>query len=227
MKVAILQSNYIPWKGYFDMMAMVDVFVLYDEVQYTKNDWRNRNKIIANGKPQWITIPVRQNSLDQRIDETEIVLPKWPVKHWKTIQANYGKAPFFKEYGPKVEALYEACKGVKLLSEINFIFIKGIAEMLGVDTELKWSTDLDLKGDKNERLIDAVKKCGGTRYVSGPAAKSYLDVDAFSREGIEVEWMDYSGYKEYPQSGEGFEHGVSVLDLIFNVGDSSRGFLKF
>lgn len=227
MKVAILQSNYIPWKGYFDLMAMVDVFVIYDEVQYTKNDWRNRNKIMSNGKPQWITIPVRQNSIDQRIDETEIVLPKWHDKHWKTVQANYGRSPYFKEYGPKIQELYEACSGVKLLSEINYIFLKGIANMLDIQTELKWSKDLNLEGDKNGRLIDAVKKCGGTEYISGPAAKGYLDEKRFAENGIEVEWMDYSGYKEYPQTGSEFEHGVSILDLIFNVGEASRNYMKY
>lgn len=227
MKVAILQSNYIPWKGYFDLMAKVDVFVIYDEVQYTKNDWRNRNKIMVNGKPQWITIPVRQNSLDQRIGETEVMLPNWYVKHWKTIQANYGRTSYFKEYGPKIEQLYEACSGVKLLSEINYIFLKGIAQMLDIQTEMKWSRDLNLKGDKNGRLIDAVKKCGGNGYISGPAAKGYLDEKRFEENGIEVEWMDYSGYKEYPQAGNEFEHGVSILDLIFNVGEASKNYMKY
>src|SRR5690554_3210576 len=183
MKVAILQSNYIPWKGYFDMMAMVDVFVLYDEVQYTKNDWRNRNKIIINGKPEWITIPVKQNGLDQRIDETEVALPIWHKKHWKTIQANYGKSPFFGQYGPKVAAMYESCEDLKLLSEINFVFLKGIAEMLEIETEIKWSSDLSLKGDKTGRLVDAVLKCGGTSYLSGPAAKDYLDEKQFEEKG--------------------------------------------
>ena len=227
MKVAILQSNYIPWKGYFDQIAAVDSFVLYDEVQYTKNDWRNRNKIKTPNGTQWLTIPVVQRSLDQRIDQTLIANKKWHKKHWNTIQTNYAKAPHFKDFAPRIRTIYEACAQEELLSKINFKFISEICSILEIDTKIIWSTDLELKGDKNEKLIQAVKKCDGNHYLSGPSAQSYLDLEAFQKEGISVNWMDYDGYPEYQQLFPPFDHGVSILDLIFNCGASARKYLKY
>ena len=214
-KVAILQSNYIPWKGYFDIINSVDTFIIYDEVQYTKNDWRNRNQINSKQGLQWLTIPVRTKSLEQKIFETKVSFPKWNKKHWNSITANYGKAPNFKQHKDLFESLYLDCK-TDSLSEINISFIKAINELLGVTTELIDSRDLSLEGDKNEKLVDAVKKVGGDLYLSGPAAKSYLNENIFSREGIKVEWKEYNGYSEYHSCHSNFNHYVSIIDLIFN-----------
>jgi len=223
-KVAILQSNYIPWKGYFDIIRQADVFVIYDEVQYTKNDWRNRNLIKTPNGTQWITIPVSQKSLSQKINETEVSLKNWNVKHWNTLVANYGKAPFFKEFGPIFKALYLEM-GTSLLSEINLKFIKLVNEILEIKTEIIDSTSLELNGDKNERLIEAIEKLKGTHYISGTAAQSYMEMDAFAAKNITVEWMDYQNYPEYNQQHPPFSHGVSVIDLIFNEGKNSKKFL--
>lgn len=227
MRVAILQSNYIPWKGYFDLLASADVFVIYDEVQYTKNDWRNRNVIKTPQGNQWLTIPVKQNQLDQRIDETEVSFNKWAKKHWKTIQANYARAPHFKDFAETVENAYSRAGELTLLSDINRLFIGVICEALEIDTKILRSEDLNLEGDKNERLVDAVQKCGGTTYISGPAAKSYLDEGLFAKAGIEVEWFDYSGYPEYPQLHGEFSHGVSILDMLFNLGAETPKYTKY
>ncbi|WP_438422361.1 WbqC family protein [Aquimarina macrocephali] len=224
-KIAISQSNYIPWKGYFDMINMVDVFVLYDEVQYTKNDWRNRNILKTNKGLEWITIPVKQNNLDQRVDETKVFLPKWNVKHWKTLQAVYGKAPFFRKYRERFEKLYLEIDTL-LLSEINKKFIHEICDILNIKTPIISSTELSLVGDANERLIDACIKLEAKTYVSGPTAKTYIKDALFHENSIEIEWIDYSGYKEYNQTSTPFEHGVSVLDLIFNEGENANSFLK-
>lgn len=225
-KVAILQSNYIPWKGYFDLIAAVDEFIIYDEMQYTKNDWRNRNKIKTVKGVEWITIPVRIESLSQKIDETEIFVDNWSVKHVKTLQANYAKAKCFNEVKEVVFAWYEQAGKTKSLSEINFIFIKHICDFLKIDTKLSFSTDYGLVEGKSERLVDLCQKSNATIYISGPAAKDYLDTNLFDKENITVEWMNYSGYPEYDQQFLPFEHGVSILDLIFNEGENSRNFLK-
>ncbi len=224
-KIAICQSNYIPWKGYFDMINMVDTFVLYDDVQYTKNDWRNRNLIQTKNGLNWITIPVKQKKLDQLINETEIAQKNWNVKHWKTLEAVYGRAPFFNNYKKEFKELYESCN-TSLLSEINKKFICKINEILGISTKIISSKSLELTGDKNERLIDACKKLDANVYLSGPAAKSYIDISLFKNEEIDVEWMEYSGYKEYKQSFFPFEHGVSILDVLFNLGPESIAYLK-
>lgn len=214
-RVAILQSNYIPWKGYFDIINSVDTFIIYDEVQYTKNDWRNRNQINSKQGLQWLTIPVRVENLEQKIFETKVSFPKWNKKHWNTITANYGKAPNFKANKELFESLYLDCN-TDYLSEINLSFIKAINNVLGITTEVLDSRELNLEGDKNERLVEAVKKVNGDLYLSGPAAQSYLNEGLFNQEGIQVEWKNYSGYPAYPSIHDNFQHGVSVLDLIFN-----------
>jgi hypothetical protein len=223
--VAILQSNYIPWKGYFDLIAAADVFVIYDEVQYTKNDWRNRNLIKTPNGQQWLTIPVRQVTLDQRICDTRISDPSWSRKHIGALQANYARAPYFDRY--KMAIFEELVRSRELLTEINVGMIRTLCELLGITTKIMDSRELDVVGDRNSRLLDACKKLGATHYLSGPAAQGYLDLALFEEGGIEVNWMDYSGYAEYNQLFPPFVHGVSVLDLLFNAGPEASACMKF
>ena len=224
-KIAILQSNYIPWKGYFDLINMVDEFIFYDEVQYTKNDWRNRNKIKTPQDIQWLTIPVRQEILDQKIKDTKISDKKWNIKHWRTISQNYSKAKYFKDYKDIFEELYLTCDEV-YLSQINYKFITTINEILGIKTKLRWSSEFELVDGQTEKLLGICKDCNADIYLSGPAAKDYFDEELAKQENIKVEWMDYSGYKEYEQLNPPFEHGVTILDLIFNEGDRAKEFMK-
>ncbi|WNL33964.1 WbqC family protein [Arcobacter cryaerophilus gv. pseudocryaerophilus] len=224
-KIAILQSNYIPWKGYFDLINMVDEFIFYDEVQYTKNDWRNRNKIKTPQGIQWLTIPVRQESLDQKIKDTKISDKKWNIKHWRTISQNYSKAKYFKDYKDIFEELYLNCDE-EYLSQINYKFITTINEILEIKTKLRWSSEFELVDGQTEKLLGICKECNADIYLTGPAAKDYFNEELAKQENIKVEWMDYSGYKEYEQLNPPFEHGVTILDLIFNEGDRAKEFMK-
>jgi len=225
MRVAILQSNYIPWKGYFDIIGSVDAFVLYDDMQYTKNDWRNRNKIKTQNGLQWLSIPVRQESLHQKINETKITDVKWNINHWRTLSQNYAKAPFFKAYKAEFEALYLSATS-EYLSDINRHFLDAINAMLDIKTKIYDSREFVLAEGKSERLLALCQELGATTYLSGPAARDYLDESIFEKAGIAVEWMDYSGYREYHQLFPPFEHGVSVIDLILNEGENAKNFLK-
>lgn len=225
-KLFVTQSNYIPWKGFFDAINMADVYIVYDDVQYTKNDWRNRNYIKTPNGLQWLTIPVRVNSLDQTIRQTEVSDHRWAKKHWKSLQANYAKAPFFKELRPKIESLYKELAEEKSLSTINYKFILTICEHLGIDTEVRQSNEFDMTGDKNERLLRFCEQLNIDTYFSGPSAKTYLDESQFNNIGTEVAWIDYSGYPEYPQLFPPFEHSVTVLDLIFNTGPDATKYMK-
>ncbi|MCM1265229.1 MAG: WbqC family protein [Candidatus Gastranaerophilales bacterium] len=226
-KLAILQSNYIPWKGYFDIIASVDEFIIYDEMQYTKNDWRNRNKIKTANGLQWLTVPVENSGhISRKISETKITDKKWFRKHWNAIMLNYAKAPYFKEYKAVFENLYNECEQEEYLSKVNYKFIKAINEVLGITTKISYDTDYGLIEGKTERLVDLCKKTGATEYLSGPAAKDYIDESLFENAGIKLSWMDYSGYKEYPQLFSPFEHGVTVLDLIFNCGEDAKKYMK-
>lgn len=223
-KIAISQSNYIPWKGYFDFINTVDEFVLYDEVQYTKRDWRNRNRIKTPHGIKWITIPVK-GSQQYRIDEVCIAEKCWNKNHWNMLSNCYGEAPFFEFYADEISQLYKSATNQEL-SAINHHFLKGVNALLDIDTPLSWSTDYEGQGGRCERLISICKQADANIYVSGPTAKSYLDVELFNRNGITVEWMDYSGYKEYPQLFGTFEHAVTILDVLFNTGPDVRQYLK-
>ena len=224
-RIAIIQSNYIPWKGYFDIIGLVDEFIIFDEVQYTKNDWRNRNKIKTATGVQWITIPVYQKKLSQKISETEVSDPKWRVKNWNAIQTNYGRAPFFKVYAPQFEDFYLNSRST-LLSEINISLLKLICQMIGIKTTFTNSANYRLQGEPNEKLVNLCKQANAQVYLSGPAAKSYLDENYFGKEGITVEWMNYTNYPEYHQLYPPFEHGVSIIDVLFNVGPDTKKYMK-
>jgi len=224
MRVAINQSNYIPWKGYFDLIASVDEFILYDDVQFTKNDWRNRNKLKTSSGSAWLTIPVF-HSLSDRIRDVKVSQRNWNVKHWKTIEQHYAKAAAFRQTRDFLGGLYaDACQAY--ISEINRTFIQAINGFLGIDTRVTLSSDYDYHGDKAERVVSLCKAAGAGIYISGPAARAYLTDDMFTREGIELRWADYSNYPEYPQMHPPFEHGVSVLDLILNTGSDAASYMK-
>ena len=225
-KVAILQSNYIPWKGYFDLINMVDEFVIYDSAQYTRRDWRNRNKILTSLGPKWLSIPINvKGRYAQKICEAQISDRGWGGKHWNIIEHNYRKAPYFFEYAPIFEKLYlENCE--ELLSRVNFKFIEAINKLLGISTIIRWSDDFNLSFGKSERLLSICEASAADVYVSGPAAMNYLDVNLFSLKNIEIKWIDYSGYPKYRQIHGSFEHAVSILDLIFNEGPNATRYMK-
>lgn len=224
--VAILQSNYIPWKGYFDLIRRSDLFILYDDMQYTRRDWRNRNIIKTPQGPAWLTIPVQvKGRYIQPIREVQISDPSWERTHWQTLAHNYARAPFWAFYRERLESLYLDCRETHL-SRINHRFLAALCEWLGIRTPIHWSMDYALAPGKTERLLDLCRQAGATRYLSGPAARDYLDASLFNQAGIEVEWMDYAGYPEYPQLHGPFEHKVSALDLLLNTGPDAPAYLS-
>jgi hypothetical protein len=227
-KVAIVQSNYIPWKGYFDLINMVDEFIFYDDMQYTRRDWRNRNIIKTPQGTRWLSIPVDvKGKYHQTVRETKISDPQWHIKHWSKIKNCYSRALYFQDYKDLFESLYLAqAKSETYLSLINYRFITAINELLGIDTKLSWSSDFQLIDGRTERLVKICKDAGAMTYISGPAAKDYFDMSVFNREGIKVEWMDYSGYPEYRQIHGAFEHSVTIVDLIFNEGPNALQFMN-
>jgi hypothetical protein len=227
-KLAIVQSNYIPWKGYFDLIHAVDEFVLFDDVQYTRRDWRNRNRIKTREGTQWLTIPVlAKGNYLAPIKDIAISEPRWGEQHWKTLVAAYARAPFFKVYEDLFASLYLA-PFEPSLSAINRSFIEAICGLLGIRTKITASMDYEVGEGKNERLIALCLQAGADAYVSGPSARSYLDESLFRNEGIRLEFFDYAGYPEYPQLHPPFDHGVSVLDLLFHLGpDAPAHMLTF
>jgi len=225
-KIAILQSNYIPWKGYFDLINMVDEFILYDDMQYTKRDWRNRNKIKTANGSKWLTIPVAvKGKYFQKINETKISDKDWAKKHWQQIEQNYSKSKYFIDYKDIFEELYLTCDE-KYLSKINHKFILNICNILKIDTKIRFSDEFELVDGQTEKLLQVCKDCNADIYISGPSAQSYFDTELAKKEGISTQWIDYSNYKNYNQLYPPFEHAVSIIDLIFNEGINAKKFLK-
>jgi hypothetical protein len=226
-KIAIVQSNYIPWKGYFDMIAAVDEFILYDDMQYTRRDWRNRNQIKTPQGPQWVTVPVKvKGKYHQTIRETEIDDTDWAVVHWKSIAQSYRKSPHFEEVAAIFEPFYRQ-RQYTHLSVLNRELIEAVCAYLGISTKICNSCDYQLIEGKTERLADICAQAGGAEYISGPAAKGYIEESVFTGRGIKLAWFEYAGYPEYPQLWGDFTHGVTILDLLFNCGKDAHRYMKF
>lgn len=224
MKVGVIQSSYIPWRGYFDFIASVDVFVFHDDIQYTKSDWRNRNRIKTSRGTEWLTVPVRYNTVSQKINETIIDYSQpWNLKHIHKLEEAYRKSIYSNDMFRIVEAVVSA--KFSSISELNIFLIGEICNYLKIDTKLRNSSEFGLSGKKTERLIDLLEKLNASMYVSGPNADAYLDKEAFRKSGIRLEYKSYV-YDPYPQLWGDFIGEVSVLDLIANCGPMSRDFLR-
>jgi hypothetical protein len=224
MKIAAIQSSFIPWRGYFDFIASVDVFVFLDDVQYTARDWRNRNKIKTPKGVEWVTVPVVYAGRNLLVSEAKIDYSQgWIKKLLGSWSANYRRTEFF---NTTVELLAEIeTTGYENLSSLNIELTKRICEYLGITTPLMSSAELSLVGKKTDRLIDLLKKLNATAYLSGPSADAYLDKDTFRRNGIRLEYKSYD-YAPYPQLWGDFEGAVTVLDLIANCGPDAKNHIR-
>ncbi|QFY41405.1 WbqC family protein [Candidatus Methylospira mobilis] len=220
MRVGVIQSSFIPWRGYFDFIASVDTFVFHDDIQYTKGDWRNRNKIKTVKGTEWLTVPVRYNKTAQSISDTEIdCATAWGKKHIRLWQAHYRQAPYLRDVLALLDGL-DHCQE-RTISQLNLKLTGRICEYLAIATPSLLSSELSLTGSKTDRLIDLLQKLNATTYLSGPNADAYLDKEAFRKHGIGLEYKSYD-YTPYPQLWGAFEGGVTVLDLIANCGPDAK-----
>ncbi len=225
-KIAIMQSNYLPWKGYFDLISSVDELIFYDEMQYTKRDWRNRNVIKTSQGLLWLSIPIKvKGKYNQTINESIIDGEKWKTKHWKTIIQCYNKSEYFDEVAKILEPFYKS-KSYEKLSELNQELIKEICKYLGINTILSNSKEYGIINGKTERLIDLCIKANADEYITGPAAKEYIKSELFDERNINLKWFKYEKYPIYNQLHGKFVHEVSIIDLLFNCGPNSIKFIK-
>ncbi len=223
MTVAVLQPSYIPWLGFFEQMMNVDTFVLYDDAQYTKNDWRNRNRLKSNGGFEWLTIPVN-SSLGLQIKDVKIdANQNWQRKHIKTIVQLYSKAPFFED----VLAAFEPIWHKKYVFLIDAIVdsIRCTAAYLDIKTKTVFSSEIGAVGDKNQKLVGICKSLGADKYYSGLSAQNYINTELFSINGIEVAFQHYE-HPVYPQIHGEFISHLSILDLLFNCGKNGKRIIK-
>jgi len=221
VRIAILQPGYLPWLGFFEQMYMSDVFVIYDDVQYDKQGWRNRNRIKTGNGVQWVTVPVNfklrecplvnEVTIDNRIN--------WRKKHFLSIKQSYSKAPFYKEYINIVEEAYS--REWQYLIDIDLYLIKKLANCLGMNNKkIVRSSSLDVRGERIERLITICKIFKADTFYEGSAGRNYIDEKRFEEYGIKVEFQDYE-HPVYNQLHGDFVPYLSVIDLLFNLGPES------
>jgi WbqC-like protein family len=224
MTVVVLQPGYLPWLGFFDQMRRADVFVYYDDVQYDTHGWRNRNRIKTQHGPLWLTVPVRHSGLSKpRILDVAIdTRTSWAKKHVTSIRQAYAAAPFAKQYVPALEELL--LRPWERLVDLDLAVAGLMAEWLGLRTRVERASALGIEGGQNERLVNICRHFGATNYLTGSAARDYLDVPLFARSGVEVEWQDFV-HPVYPQLHGDFVPYLSAVDLVFNRGDKSGAML--
>lgn len=224
-RVCVLQPGYLPWLGFFDQMRRADVFVYYDDVQFDKHGWRNRNRIKApTGEPSWLTVPVRHGGLaGQRNVDVEIDRRSpWARKHVTTLRHFYARAPFIERYLPEIEALLE--QPWERLVDLDIAVAGLLAGWFGIHVRIERASALGIGGERSERLVAICRHFGADRYLSGDAARNYLDEALFAEVGIRVEWQDYR-HPVYPQLHGTFVSHLSAIDLLLNCGDDSAGIL--
>jgi len=224
VKVGVIQSNYIPWRGYFDFIQQVDLFVFHDDIQYTKGDWRNRNRIKTPGGAIWLSVPVKHHSASQLICDTHIEYAvDWQRDHLNRFTANYHKSPHRNDAAGLLEEAFRFRD--RTISELNVRLVRLVCSYLGIETPMQFSSAYPISGAKTERLIDLLHKAGASIYLSGPSARNYLDESLFRKNGIRLEYKTYD-YPPYPQLWGAFEGAVSILDLIANCGQASKDLLR-
>ena len=226
MKVVILQPSYIPWRGYFDQINQADLFIFYDDVQYDKHGWRNRNQIKTSQGKQWLTIPVHSKGVceglpinDVRIDWTK----SWSKKHLNALTYAYSKAPFWKKHQPWIKEIYE--RKDQLLADFTIDTTIKLATKLGItNTKFMRSSEINhINGKKTDRLLNILEKVNATHYISGPSAQEYIEKEKFIQAGIPIEYIDYQ-YAEYSQLHGEFESNITALDLLLMTGNNAKSY---
>jgi hypothetical protein len=225
MKVGIIQSNFLPWRGYFDFIREVDLFIIEDDLQYTKGDWRNRNKIKTPRGAEWITVPVNYRQTEQLIDATPVdYSTPWAKKMLNRIRESYRTAPCFEPYFSELSKLL--LKPSATISELNVSLIKWVCRHLEINISMTFSQQYHPQGAKTKRVISILRQAGATSYLSGPVAKNYIAPELFEQAGIQLEYKEYN-YPEYEQLYPPFDPAVSVLDLLFMKGAEARFYLEY
>lgn len=224
-RALITQSNYIPWKGYFNNIAQCDVFVVYDDMQYTKRDWRNRNRIKTATGPQWLSVPIEvKGRYDQPINATRINGIDWRKNHLGQLRHAYARAPYFKEVFPWIESVYME-QDHAMLTDLNVHLLKAVCERLDIHTEFLDSRSFDLADDRTQRLVEICLAVGANEYLTGPAAKAYMEEERFEAAGIRVVYADYGRFPEYAQLHPPFDHAVCIWDVLLNCGGHPREYV--
>jgi len=223
--IGILQPGYLPWLGFFEQLHRSDVFVLYDDVQFEKGSWRNRNRIKGPKGPQWLTVPVLTKGLGLPVIKDVLINQSrhWQKKHTAAIRQSYSKAPYFKQYSEPIFHILN--RPWKYLIDLDLELIGTLKERMGISTPVLLSSDLHIEGKGVERLIDIIRYLGGSRFYEGQAGKNYIEAELFEKEDIQVVFQDYQ-HPRYLQANGDFISHLSIIDLLFNCGPESLKILS-
>jgi hypothetical protein len=226
MRAVVLQPTYLPWMGYLGMIDIADIFIFYDDVQFSVQSWQQRNKIKSmDGNWMWLSVPIVRK-FGQNINEVQVNnTSNWRRKHWSSIYQSYAKAPCFKDYKEEIERIYK--KEWEYLSDLSISIIEKLSELLGVNMpKFIRSSELgDIKGEKTGRLLAILEKIGVDEYISGPAAKDYIEIERFRQKGIKLYWYEYQ-HPVYPQIRGEFIPYLSAIDLLFNTGEDAINYIR-
>jgi hypothetical protein len=222
--LVVLQPSYLPWLGYLDQLYKSDVFVLYDDVQFDKHGWRNRNRIKTPAGPQWLTVPVLTHGRGKPTNrEVEIDTGQpWGAKHLRALRGNYSKAPAFAEVFHRLEPVLS--RPWKRLLDLNRAILDALCELLAITRDIRLSSELGVSGEKTERLVEMCRATGATIYLTGDSARDYLDEPQFAAQRVAVEYHNYR-HPTYVQLHGGFVPYLSVVDLLMNHGRDSLNIL--
>lgn len=203
--------------------------ILYDNAQYTRRDWRNRNKIITPNGPSWLSIPIDvKGKYYQKINEAKVKDKNWPNQHWSKIYQNYKNAPHFKQYSSYFEGLYlETLPNFEFLSDINRLLLEKCIQLLDIDIEILDSRQFEIRGGKTGKLINICKDLNANEYFTGPAAKGYMTESLFPENNIKLTYYDLDNFPIYNQQWNNFDHNVSILDMFFNLGDNTKQYFNW
>ncbi len=218
MIVAALQPGYLPWVGFFDLMKRCDLFIVEDNLQYTKQDWRNRNRIRTAKDFAYLTVPVKRVASTARINEVEIDNGQaWGRRHWNLLRQNYAKAPYWKDYAPFIEDAFK--REWNILLDLDMHFVEFLAKEFGIATPCKMLSDIPVTfgPDKTKSLVDLLKAVGGHTFREGSTGKTFIEAAQFEAAGLEVEFQDYV-CRPYRQQFEPFMSHLSAIDLLLNEG---------
>ena len=223
MRVAIHQPQFLPWLGYLDKIDQADCFVILDNVQFKKNEWQNRNQIRTHQGSQWLTVPIL-HSFGQLICDVQINnCDHWKRKHLAALKTHYEGARYFSQYFLELEKIYAG--EWQSLSEFNVRILHWLLDHFDIATPIQLSSDMNLRQQPTERLIDICRVVGATTYLAGQGAQSYMDQGMFERSGLNLELQDFQP-QVYPQRYESFVPCLSAIDLLFNCGPQSKQYLN-
>lgn len=235
MKIGALQTAYLPWLGFFDQIYRCDLFIIYDDLQYTRKDWRNRNRIKTSQGPMWLTVPVvAESAHKKRICDIEIAPDmRWAARHWKALKTNYARAPFFSRHSHFFHDLYAS--QWKYLAPLNREIIDYCLNQLKIRTEVLYSSESCIeqdylrqcggKTDATERIVFICNRFGAKSFLEGPSGKQYLKENVLEDAGIILQYHHYP-HLRYRQRFGKFIPCLSIVDLLYNYGDESLAILN-